>query len=89
MVDASMECPYSSFLKLEYVHCCVLSLCYLSMIASFSGTYANSTDPDQTPQNVASDQDLHCLSTKCFIKICIKKKKIPPTALKMKMDGSK
>ena len=26
-----------------------------------TGTLANSADPDQMPQNVASDQDLHCL----------------------------
>ena len=25
--------------------------------------FANSVDPDQMPQNVASDQDLHCLHT--------------------------
>ena len=25
------------------------------------GTFANSVDPDQTPQNAASDQDLHSL----------------------------
>ena len=27
------------------------------------GTHANSTDPVQTPQNVASDQGLYCLLT--------------------------
>ena len=26
-------------------------------------------DPDQTPQNVAFDQGLHCLLTECSIKI--------------------
>ena len=25
------------------------------------GIFANSVDPDQTPHNAASDQDLHCL----------------------------
>ena len=25
------------------------------------GTFANSADPDQMPQNAASDQGLHCL----------------------------
>ena len=25
------------------------------------GTLSNSVDPDQTPQNAASDQGLHCL----------------------------
>ena len=28
---------------------------------TWRGTLANSADPDQTPQNAASDQDLHCL----------------------------
>ena len=28
-------------------------------------------DPDQMPQNVVSDQDLHCLLKECFIKIWI------------------
>ena len=28
---------------------------------TWTGTRANSADPDQTPQNAASDQDLHCL----------------------------
>ena len=27
------------------------------------GTYANNAEPDQTPQNAASDQDLHCCHT--------------------------
>ena len=29
----------------------------------FAGTYANRADQDQTPQNAASDQRLHCLLT--------------------------
>ena len=28
---------------------------------TWSGTLANSADPDQMPQNEASDQSLHCL----------------------------
>ena len=28
---------------------------------TWTGTFANSADPDQMPQNVASDQGLHCL----------------------------
>ena len=28
---------------------------------TWTGTLATSVDPDQTPQNAASDQDLHCL----------------------------
>ena len=38
---------------------------YLTQLALYltrlKGTLANSEDPDQTPQNAASDQDLHCL----------------------------
>ena len=30
-------------------------------LASHKGSLANSVDPDQTPQNAASDQGLHCL----------------------------
>ena len=29
--------------------------------ASHKGSLANSVDPDQTPQNAASDRGLHCL----------------------------
>ena len=36
------------------------------------GTYANSANPDQTPQNAASDPGLHCLLTENSIKIWIK-----------------
>ena len=36
----------------------------------FCGTEANSADPDQTPQNVASDQGLHyLLAERYYIKI--------------------
>ena len=35
----------------------------------FCGTYANNADPDQTLQNAASDQGLHCLLTESSIKI--------------------
>ena len=38
-------------------------------LASFLRDVANSADPDQTPQNTASDQGLHCLLTYCSIKI--------------------
>ena len=30
-------------------------------LCPIKGTFANSVDPDQTPQNAASDQDQHCL----------------------------
>ena len=38
----------------------------------FVGYRQNSADPDQTPQNMASDQGLHCLLTVCSIKFKIK-----------------
>ena len=41
----------------------------LRSLPPFDGTSANSTDPDQTPYNVVSDQGLHCLLTECSIKI--------------------
>ena len=34
----------------------------------FRSVYVNSAYPDQTPQNAASDQGLHCLLTECPIK---------------------
>ena len=37
----------------------------------FYGTYANSANPDQTPQNTASDQGLRYLLTESSIKIRI------------------
>ena len=43
--------------------------------------YANSADPDQTPQSAASDQGLHCLLTECSIKIRIKNEKYNLTTL--------
>ena len=38
-------------------------------LASFCGTSANSANTDQTPQNAASDQVLHCLLTGVSFKI--------------------
>ena len=38
------------------------------------GTSANSAEPDQTPQNAASDQGLHCLLTNWSFLIRIKMK---------------
>ena len=43
--------------------------------ALFLGTYANNVDQDQMPQNMASDQYLHCLLTEISIKNDIKMKK--------------
>ena len=34
---------------------------YFYTTCSIKGTLANNVDPDQTPQNAASDQGLHCL----------------------------
>ena len=34
---------------------------YLIYTYSYRQAYANSVDPDQTPQNVVSDLGLHCL----------------------------
>ena len=35
----------------------------------WTGTLANTADPDQTPQNAASDQGLHCLLNKRKLKV--------------------
>ena len=43
-------------------------------LASHFGKQANSADPDQTPQNAASDQGLHCLLTGISIRNRIKMK---------------
>ena len=50
----------SSCDKSMYSKCSSISLVCLS---PFCGTKANSADPDQTPQNAASDQGPHCLLT--------------------------
>ena len=46
------------FLEMALTHLC---------LPSTKGTLANSVDPDQTPQNAASDKGLHCshLPLKC------------------------
>ena len=44
----------------------------------FWGTKANKADPDQTPQNEASDQGLNCLLTEFYIKMMNKNGKKPP-----------
>ena len=35
----------------------------------FYEIYTNNLDPDQSPQNAASDQDVLCLFIQCFIQI--------------------
>ena len=42
---------------------------------------------DQTPQNAASDQGLHCALTECSIKIWIKIKSISQQPLKWEWTG--
>ena len=54
--------PHGLYSLLDYE----INLSYLS-IASFYVTYATNADPDQTPQNAASDQNLHFLLTGCSI----------------------
>ena len=44
----------------------------------FCGALTISADPDQTSQNVASVQGLHCVPTECSMKLRIKMKKTPP-----------
>ena len=44
------------------------------------GTYAESADPVQTPQNVASDQGQYCLLTGISLKIQLKWKHSPKTS---------
>ena len=45
----------------------------------FYGTCANSANPDQTPRNVVSQQDRHCLLAECSIIIWKKIEKHPNT----------
>ena len=44
--------------------------------ATIFGTSANSVDPDQTPQNAASDQGLHRLQTGISIRNRIRMEKV-------------
>ena len=41
---------------------------FLKALHPFYGTSADSTKPDQTPQNVASDQVMHCFLAGCTLK---------------------
>ena len=52
-------------------------------------TDANSLAPVQTPQNVASDQGLHCLLTGNSCQITVKNKNTKQKHLKLEMDSSK
>ena len=63
--------------KLLFISACNIhfSLCLIPLIHISLATYANSVDPDPTPQNAASDQGLHCLLTGIYIRNRIKMKK--------------
>ena len=37
-------------------------------LSTFCGTMEHSADPDRTPHDAASEQSIHCMLTKCFIK---------------------
>ena len=52
---------YERLVPALYPLVCMLFLNPLVPSASIKGTLANSADPDQTPQNAASDQGLHRL----------------------------
>ena len=52
------------------------------------GTYANSVDPDRTPQNAASDQGLHYILAGICIRNKIKNEKVNQTPLTFEMDSS-
>ena len=41
--------------------CCAKTVIRKTWTGFSAGTLANSADPDQMPQNMASDQGLHCL----------------------------
>ena len=56
-------------------------LTHISLVSHFWDE-GNSADPDQSPQDAASDQGLHCLLTGISIKNMAKMKKIHLTSLK-------
>ena len=47
-----------------------MNLTHLRLVST-KGTLANSGDPDQMPQNAASDQGLHCLHLVRVYIVCI------------------
>ena len=56
---------YASFNKKQcQINKLYFPLTHISLASIFGGTYADSVDPDQTPQNAASDQGLHCFLQK-------------------------
>ena len=48
-------------LRRQVISVLACSACHIYPNYSYRQAGANSVDPDQTPQNAASDQDLHCL----------------------------
>ena len=50
--------------------------------------FANSADPDQTPHNAVSDQDLRCLLTESSAEIWKKNDKYHPAPIILEMDWS-
>ena len=59
------------------VHNMLCLLTHLSLASCKRGTLANSVDPDQMPQNAASDQGLHCLQKFLQNMVVIKTKQTP------------
>ena len=59
----------------------------MSQPSVFLWAITNSAEPDQTPQNAASDQCLHCLHTERSIEIGIKMKNTTQKPLKWKCTG--
>ena len=64
--------PVILFICQEKCKCSLLT--HIKAKHPFYGTSAHSAKPDQMPQNVASDQVLHCLLTEVSFKIWIKMK---------------
>ena len=88
MTSANMQWLFNSDDRIM-AHWPVVSLTHLSQ-ASHKGTLANRVDPDQMPQNAASDQGLHCLhQVQRFLQNMIIKKKTNQTLLILEMGLSK
>ena len=60
---------FCNFNQSDSVHNLNIQLTHISLASFLWDIYK-----DQTPQNTASDQGLHCLLTLCSITICIKMK---------------
>ena len=66
-------------------HC--LQVSGMKRVHHFLWTLANRADPDQTPQNAASDQGLHCMLTKCFFFFLNLNEKTPTLTTKIDWDN--